>query len=121
MVSKAATREYARFPKRELRPGQRRLLTIRGREVAAFNADGRLYAVFNRCPHHQAPLLYGTLVETNVDAPVGQLAGRVEHVVQCPWHHYEFALGSGRCLSDPKLRVATYEISEDGDDFVILG
>ncbi|MBI2002072.1 MAG: Rieske 2Fe-2S domain-containing protein, partial [candidate division NC10 bacterium] len=35
----------------EIPPGTARVLRIRGREIALFNADGTFYAVKNSCPH----------------------------------------------------------------------
>jgi nitrite reductase (NADH) small subunit len=90
-------------------------------EIAVFNSGGEFYAIVNRCPHRHAQLSAGVVCGTNMPSGVGEfrfgLAGRV---VRCPWHHFEFELASGRCLSDPeRLRVASYEVVEDGDDVVI--
>jgi nitrite reductase (NADH) small subunit len=35
-----------------------------------------------------------------------ELSGR--RVLRCPWHGWEFDLGSGRCLDEPSLRAAVY-------------
>ena len=58
---------------------------------------------------------------TNVPAEVNEFRfGLAGQVVRCPWHHYEFDLATGRCLVAPdRLRVATYQVAEEGDDVVI--
>jgi nitrite reductase/ring-hydroxylating ferredoxin subunit len=33
----------------EIPPGQRKLVTIRGRQIAVFNLDGEFFGLFNRC------------------------------------------------------------------------
>jgi nitrite reductase (NADH) small subunit len=119
-----ATRERLRvvIPKSELGPGGRTVITVRRREILVINDDGRPYAIFNRCPHHQAPLALGRLAGTSRACPVGTFEFDPAHrVMRCPWHHYEFELESGRCLADPdRYRIATYPVRDEGENFVIL-
>ena len=35
----------------EIPPGERKLVTIEGREIGVFNIRGEFYALRNRCPH----------------------------------------------------------------------
>lgn len=112
-----------RFPKSELPPGTRKVVTLGKREVAVFNVNGELYAVFDRCPHQQAALHAGVLHGTSLPSSrgVGHMEyGLHERVLRCPWHHYEYDLADGRCLADPKrLRVRTYRVREEGDEIVV--
>jgi 3-phenylpropionate/trans-cinnamate dioxygenase ferredoxin subunit len=110
------------IPKAELPPGSRKVITVRRREIVVFNDGGTPYALFNRCAHQQAPLVAGRLTGTSETAPVGEFVFDMSHrVLRCPWHHYEFELTSGRCLADPtRLRVARYEVQEEGENFVVL-
>lgn len=114
-----ATPVFAAFPKSELPPGSRRPVMLGRREVIVFNVEGKLYALFNRCPHQQARLdcglVGGTTLATGPDRAFEfGLEGRV---VTCPWHHYEFDLETGRCLADPaRYRMATYEVREEGEE-----
>jgi nitrite reductase (NADH) small subunit len=113
-------RDRFAFPASELPPGKRKLVMANRREIAVFNVDGALYALFNRCAHHQAPLIAGEIGGTNVPSPVGQLQRGLEgRVLQCPWHHYEFDLATGRCLSDERLRVAAYEVRLEGPEIAV--
>jgi nitrite reductase (NADH) small subunit len=122
METKQTTRPSVSFPKSELPPGTRKVVTLGSRDVTVFNVDGELYAVFDRCPHQQAPLhaglLHGTFLPSN---SVGHMEfGLHERVLRCPWHHYEFDLADGRCLADGRrLRVRTYRVREVGDEVVV--
>jgi nitrite reductase/ring-hydroxylating ferredoxin subunit len=108
------------FPKDELPPGGRKLVRAGAREIATFNVGGRLYAVFNRCPHHRAPLVCGVVGSTNVPSAAGSYRRSDEpSTLKCPWHQYEFDLETGRCLASARLRVAVYEIREEGDEIAV--
>jgi nitrite reductase/ring-hydroxylating ferredoxin subunit len=112
----------AAIAKAELEPGTWKTITVRRRELVVVNADGEVFAVFNRCPHQQALLSNGRLTGAPAaGTPVGELVYEPGvHVLRCPWHHYEFDLRTGRCLADPaRLRVATYEVREEGDEYAI--
>ncbi len=50
--------------------------------VCLANADGKVTAMDNLCPHRQGPLGQGWLEGT---------------AVVCPWHSWAFDLGTGRC------------------------
>jgi nitrite reductase/ring-hydroxylating ferredoxin subunit len=80
--------------------GYGRLLDVEGRVVAVFNrGGGRFHATSPVCPHEDGPLGDGWI---EGDAVV------------CPWHGYDFDLGSGRCLSDPDLAIAVYRVRVTG-------
>jgi nitrite reductase/ring-hydroxylating ferredoxin subunit len=121
-VAATKTRQrVAAIPKSELTAGTWKTITVRRREIVVVNAGGEVFAVFNRCPHQQALLSKGRLTGAPAAGPVGELAYEPDaHVLRCPWHHYEFDLRTGRCLADPaRLRVATYEVREEGDELAI--
>jgi nitrite reductase/ring-hydroxylating ferredoxin subunit len=114
-------RPSLRFPKAELPPGGRKVIKLGRREVVAFNVEGDLYAVFNRCPHHRAPLDRGVIGGTTLPCGVGEMKfGAKGKILRCAWHHYEFDLTTGRSVADPeRLRVRTYDIREEGDEIVV--
>jgi 3-phenylpropionate/trans-cinnamate dioxygenase ferredoxin subunit len=124
VAADAKTKRRLAFPKSDLPPGARKVVTSGRREIAVLNVDGRLHAVFNRCPHHQAPLHRGTIGGATIavpGAPVGTFEFGLEgRVLRCPWHHYEFDLENGRCLAEPdRLRIACYEVRQEGEEIAV--
>lgn len=109
------------FPSAELPLGGRKLLNAGRREVAVFDVAGKLYALKNRCPHQQAPLLSGPIGGTRVPSEVGTYCYGLEgRILRCPWHAYEFDLESGRALVEPdRYRVATYEVRREGKEIAV--
>jgi nitrite reductase/ring-hydroxylating ferredoxin subunit len=109
------------FPAADLNQNGRTVVTINRREIAVFAVGGQLYAVFNRCPHQQAPLAAGSLGWAAVPTEVGKVGyDRSRPILHCPWHRYEFDLHTGRCVGDPdRLRVATYDAHLEGDEIAI--
>lgn len=91
---------------------------VEGRElgVLRYPAGGSLVGVRNRCPHHGAPLCLGRLRRRETGTP-GRYALEAGEptVLRCPWHGWEFDIGSGICRDEPSLRVAVYPARvEDG-------
>lgn len=80
----------------ELPPGTGKAFTVAGRELALFNAAGRIFAIDNLCPHAGAPLAEGSMAGTTIT---------------CPWHAAEFDLTTGNVLSPPAVEdVGSYPV-----------
>ena len=45
----------------ELTTGQRKIVTVKGREIGIFHIDDGYYALHNVCPHRSGPLCAGRL------------------------------------------------------------
>ena len=122
-MTEAPDRERTRhaFPREELAENGRKVVTVGRREIAVFAVGDDLFAVFNRCPHHQAPLSRGFIGGTAVAAEVGEMRYDLSRpVLRCPWHRYEYSLETGRCIADgERLRVATYEVRYEGDEVAV--
>jgi nitrite reductase/ring-hydroxylating ferredoxin subunit len=90
----------------ELAPGKSVEKRILARRVAVFNVDGKLYGIESDCKHMKASLQ----------------KGQVQHeVVTCPWHHWQYDLKTGRCLTVDKFKLKTYPVAIEGNDvFVII-
>ena len=44
---------------------------------------------------------------------------REGEVLKCPWHQWEFDIRTGHAIYDPRLRVRTYEVLQEGEDVVL--
>jgi len=90
----------------ELNARGRKVVRRAGKQVLLIAAEGRIFAIANRCPHEGYPLSEGT------EGP--------SCVLTCNWHNWKFDLASGQALvgRDP---VRTYPIEiRDGEIFVDL-
>lgn len=89
-----------------------RLASVQRREIAVVRTAAEIFAVRNLCPHQAGPLGSGLVMAKIVASSVGENID-VEGdgvMITCPWHGWEFDLSSGRCLTDPAMRVATYPV-----------
>ncbi len=85
----------------ELPEGTSKLVYVGGEQVALFNAGGRFYAIGNRCPHANGPLVDGVLDGATVS---------------CPLHESRFDLETGEPLRGPTSRPAkTFAVRVEGD------
>src|SRR5512140_3442440 len=84
----------------ELRDKGRKVVRRAGKQVLLLAADGKLFAIANRCPHEGYPLSEGT------EGP--------GCVLTCNWHNWKFDLTSGEALvgRDP-VRTYPIELRED--------
>ena len=74
--------------------GHGRTVEKDGLALAVFNAGGgRFYACGASCPHEDGPLAEGWLEGD---------------VVVCPWHGFDFELGTGRCRVVDDLALPVY-------------
>ncbi len=82
----------------------RKLVKLAGRQILVIEAEGRLFAIANRCPHEGYPLSEGTLSSACV--------------LTCNWHNWKFDLKSGEALvgGDP---VRTYPVREEDGEILI--
>src|SRR5690349_5543088 len=85
----------------EIPEGGCRVVNLGGRVIALFNAEGRVFAVDNRCPHMGFPLDRGTLRDC---------------ILTCHWHHARFDLSSGGTfdLWADDVPTAAVELRDDG-------
>jgi nitrite reductase/ring-hydroxylating ferredoxin subunit len=82
-------------------PGSARELLVEGRIVALYNVDGQFYALDGVCPHQGGPLGKGCL------------AGRV---VTCPWHGWQFDVGSGQHQFSPSVVQPGFAVRVEGQE-----
>ena len=86
----------------DLQPGQGKVVTAEGLEIALFNVGGKYYAIDNTCSHAGGPLAEGSIEGSEVT---------------CPWHGASFNVTTGEACSPPApTAVACYPIKIAGDD-----
>jgi len=79
----------------EVPDGERKVVALDGHLIALFNADRRIFAVDNRCPHMGFPLDRGTVKDC---------------VLTCHWHHARFDLASGGTFDQWADDVRAYPV-----------
>jgi 3-phenylpropionate/trans-cinnamate dioxygenase ferredoxin subunit len=111
--NRAPAPRYAVCRVSELENGQRRVAEIAGRSIGVFNVDGQFYAIRNRCPHQGGPLCQGRLLAAlDSDGPGRYRYDEGRHLVECPWHGWEFDLATGQSWFDPaRTRVRRYSVT----------
>ena len=123
MASKSLTTDKKRYvvaAAAELPPGQRKVVTVGGREIGVFNIKGELYALRNICPHRNGPLCHGRLRPLVVFNGFYDLDHeREDEILKCPWHQWEFDIKTGQALYDDALRVRTYRVVQEGEEIVL--
>lgn len=105
----------------DLRPGQRKLVTIEGRKIGVFNSENGYFALSNVCPHAGGPLCSGDV--TGTTAP-GEQHYELEWVddgkiLRCPWHAWEFYLATGHSVGDANVKVPTYKVFREDENIYV--
>lgn len=107
----------------EIPPGSRKLVTVRGRNIAVFNVDGDYLAILDRCPHQGGSLCKGKqggLISS--DEPGSYRYTRKGEIIRCPWHGWEFDLRTGQSYCDPtRSYVKSYTTSVEPGTALIEG
>ena len=100
-------------PARELPPGGRRAVTVKGRPLVLLNAGGEYFALLDRCPHQGAKLSGGLLGGIAQGSGPGDVRySRAGEFLRCPWHGWEFDIRTGQSWCDPtRVRTRTYPVS----------
>jgi nitrite reductase/ring-hydroxylating ferredoxin subunit len=77
--------------------------------------DGELHALVDRCLHQGARLSDGRLLPATDGERVGEYRLKEADVVlKCPWHGYEYDVRTGCALFDPRRRLRTVDVREEG-------
>lgn len=97
----------------DIKPGERKIVTLDGRSIGVFNVDGEFFALLNQCPHAGAPLCeHGTVFgSASAEKPGDTIEYVRNRSIRCPWHQWEFDLRTGQSWYDPaNARVRKYEV-----------
>ena len=83
----------------EIKPGEKKLVTVKGREIGVFNVGGAFFALANRCPHAGGPMCEGRVVG------LVQSRGPGDY-----WHGWEFDIRTGQSWCDPNdLKIRQFK------------
>ena len=100
----------------EIAPGNKKLVTVKGREIGIFNVGGEYYALANRCPHNGGPMCEGRIAGlVRSSSPGNYELIRKGEFLRCPWHGWEFDIRTGQSWCDPtRVRVRSYDVTIAG-------
>jgi nitrite reductase/ring-hydroxylating ferredoxin subunit len=80
----------------EITPGERKRVEVDGELITLFNLDGKLFAIYDKCPHkNTAPLVRGRLNGIGV---------------KCPNHGYRFDFKTGKCDRGDEWNTRVYKV-----------
>lgn len=107
----------------EIAPGERKIVTLRGREIGVFNIGGEYFALLNRCPHQGGELCRGTLVGLVTSSEPGRFDyARPGEMLKCPWHGWEYDVRTGQSWCDPNdTKVKAYEVKVEPGAALVRG
>ncbi len=88
----------------DLTPGQGKVVTAEGTEIALFNVAGVFHAIGNTCCHRGGPL------------GEGSLEGKT---VTCPWHGWDYDVTTGATTMNPALKVPVYRTEVRGSEVFV--
>lgn len=97
----------------EIPPGERKIVTVRGREIGVFNLGGEYFALLNRCPHQGGELCRGTLIGLVTSSEPGRFDySRPGEMLKCPWHGWEYDIRTGQSWCDPNdTKAKAYQVT----------
>jgi nitrite reductase/ring-hydroxylating ferredoxin subunit len=108
---------------RDIPPGGRKLVTVRGRPIAVFNLNGAYYGLLNRCPHQGGSLCEGLVTGLLQSPTPGEYVySRQGEIIRCPWHGWEFDIRTGQSYCDPeRIRTRAYHVELAAGQTVVEG
>jgi len=98
---------------REFPADTRKLVEVKGRQIAVFNIKGEFFALANRCPHQGGSLCDGIVTGLVQSTKPGQYRySRRGEIIRCPWHGWEFDVRTGKSYCDPaRIRARQFTVS----------
>jgi nitrite reductase/ring-hydroxylating ferredoxin subunit len=102
--------------------GGRTVVSIAGTEVGIFRLDGELYAYDNWCVHEGGPACQGLIINRVVEVlddekrSQGDFFSPTDVHIVCPWHGYEYNIRTGEHAVDPRIRLKSVRVAEDGGE-----
>lgn len=106
--------------------GDRRIVQTDRGDVGVFHYQGEFYAYSNTCVHSGGPACEGVMIPKVLDIIAedrtyqGQTFDENDMHFVCPWHGWEYELKTGKCVSDPRMKLRKYEVVSRGDDVFLI-
>jgi nitrite reductase/ring-hydroxylating ferredoxin subunit len=95
----------------EFPDGQVTVVSIDRSEIAIIPWHGTIYAISAICAHQGGPLCRGVVSGRLTGLrPGDMLVQDAAPVIACPWHGWEFDVGTGEAIWDSSLRIRTYPV-----------
>ena len=85
----------------DIEEGKAVVVSLGGKDVAIFKAQGNFYALDSVCPHRGGPLGEGYLDGLELT---------------CPWHAWTFDLKTGNCSTAADVRQKTFPVKLEHDE-----
>lgn len=105
-------------------PGKFVMVEAAGRDIGVIRLKtGEFRAVRNRCPHKAAPICRGIVGGTWPPSGPGNLSfDRDGEILVCPWHGWEYDLGTGEALfQTSSTRLLMYPVTvENGQVYITV-
>jgi nitrite reductase/ring-hydroxylating ferredoxin subunit len=103
--------------------GGNKVVTVDGREIVIFHANGEFFALLNRCPHEGAPLSHAACVAHLSSSEPGEFKrSRVGELLRCAWHGWEFDMRTGQSYCDPaRIKTRSYPVTVARGDGLVEG
>ncbi|CAH1651532.1 Rieske (2Fe-2S) protein [Chelatococcus asaccharovorans] len=107
----------------DIAPGERMVVTLKGRPIVIFNLSGEYFGLLNRCPHQSADLSRG--IATGIadsDEPGDAVCTRSGEFIRCPWHGWEFDIRTGQSWCDPsRIKVRPFTVRVEAGRALVEG
>ncbi len=107
----------------DIPPGEKKLVTVRGRPIVLFNLNGEFFGLLNRCPHQGGSLCEGVVTGLVQSTEPGKYAySRRGEIIRCPWHGWEFDIRTGQSWCEPsRVQVRAYPVEVAHGDALVAG
>lgn len=105
----------------EIKPGERKVVTVAEREIVIFNLNGDYVGLLNRCPHQGGKICDGVVTGLITSDEPGKIRyDRPGEIIRCPWHGWFFDLRTGQSWGEPdRIKTRNYDVEvTDGRDLV---
>lgn len=97
--------EFVKVAKKSEIPSETgKYVEVKGREIALFKIEDKVYAIDHICAHQGGPLAEG---------------GTDGAVVTCPWHGWQYDVKTGECTLNPSVKQETFPVKEEGEDIFV--